>query len=101
MTTYDEAVKRVESGETETPGPGKYEGNADRVLAEMLHEISLDGGNDDEYHGSDFVAIKIGRFVCVETDQGFFGYSVHDAPEAAEVEFDGIREADEDARAGA
>jgi hypothetical protein len=79
-----DAVKRIESGKVERPGPGKYEGNEDRVLAEILDGLALDGCDEDYGSVSEGQWVgRIGRFVVYEDDRGFFSYSVfEDEPRA-------------------
>jgi len=78
--TYQAACHRADElrhHNPETPGPGRFEGNDDRILAEMLEELAGDTSYLDEEAGDVQAAgwiARIGRFIVEEDERGFFAY---------------------------
>ena len=71
------------------PGPGKFEGNDDLRIARALYTLTLDGQVDDQIgsvDGGGWIG-WIGRFVCMEDTQGFFGYEVFETSDEAKASF--------------
>jgi hypothetical protein len=74
--------------------PGKYEGNADQDLAEVLRGITLDGcceeGGDVDEFGLWFAKVDYaGRwFTVTEDSQGFFDYQEYESSTARDAAFD-------------
>lgn len=72
------------------PFPGKFEGNANRVLAVALYSLSLDASCLDESCGdTQFQGWtgRIGRFLVFEDSVGFFSYAEFEDEDAARAEF--------------
>jgi hypothetical protein len=100
VLTYDQLCKRADdvrrdSGRAVRPGPGKFESNEDRVLAENLWEATLDGWCEEETGDVQVFAWfgRVGRFVCEETGDGFFDVTDHGDEQTAREAF--ARVADE------
>ncbi len=95
--TYENACHRADElkyRNPETPRPGRFEGNDDRILAEMLEELAGDTSYLDEEEGEADVAgwiARIGRFCVSQDDQGFFYYQDFDNETAAHVAFETVR----------
>lgn len=95
--TYENACHRADElkyRNPETPGPGRLEGNDDRLLAEMLEELAGDTSYLDEEEGEVDVAGwigRIGRFCVSRDDNGFFYYQDFGNETAAHVAFETVR----------
>lgn len=92
-TTYQAACARADylkSHNPETPGPGRLEGNDDRILGEMLEELAGDTSYLDEEAGdvsSAGWAGRIGRFIVEEDSDGFFSYCDDESEVNAQAHF--------------
>lgn len=102
-----ELVRRLEKNDpilNDRPGPGKFEGNHSLSLSEKLHEITMDGCNEElgdvqgfGWYGlilSPFEGEEIERlplspmrkgpsFIVAEDSNGFFTYTEFDDEDAA------------------
>ena len=73
--------------------PGKFEGNRSQYLAEVLHGVLMDGGEDEclgDVSDFGFYALIRGSkytFIVQEDELGFFDVSVYDDEDEAEVEW--------------
>ena len=77
--------------------PGKFEGNASQLVAEVLHNVTLDGGYDRECGDVEttWYALINGKrhsWIVAEDSQGFVTYIQYKRKLEAARDFDGIED---------